>query len=130
MERKKAMYMGDALKELNSVEIGRRIRTQREAIHMTRDNLAEALGVTPKFVADIEYGDKGMSLQTLYKLMQVLNMSADFILQGDTNFSGEEGQTIRQIKENIMAPLSVCKEEELRCMEQITKYYVEALKHK
>ena len=60
------------LKEIDMKKMGKRIRTQREALHMTRAQLAARLGVSGKFVADIEYGDKGMSIQTLYRLTLIL----------------------------------------------------------
>lgn len=117
------------LKELCFPEIGRRLRAQRTALHLSREDVAESIGVTPKFISDIEYGSKGISLMTLYRLMQLYDMSADFIISGDTAEAGEEEtKTVKQIKENILAPLSVCGEEELRCMEQIAHYYVQALK--
>ena len=78
------------LKEINKKEMGERIRARREALHISRDELGKILGVTGKFISDIEYGDKGVSLKNLYKLKQVLNVSTDFILEGDhagTRFS-------------------------------------------
>ena len=115
------------LQELNHREIGKRIRNQREAMHLTRDELASELNVTAKFIADIEYGDKGMSMQTLYKLMQHLNLSADFILERDSLLVAEEDAEIRQLKENILVSLSVCNAQQLKCMEQIVRYYTEAI---
>ncbi|MCQ4638320.1 helix-turn-helix domain-containing protein [Anaerovorax odorimutans] len=115
------------LKEIDLKKMGRRIRTQREAIHMTRSRLAAKLGVSSKFVADIEYGDKGVSIQTLYRLSQILNLSADYILAGDKAVSGNEDPETERIKENIMGPLSACSVEQLKCMEQIARYYVEGI---
>ena len=39
---------------MNWESIGRRIRTQREAMGYTREQFAELLDVTPKFCSDIE----------------------------------------------------------------------------
>ena len=64
------------------VNIGKRIRTQREYLGFTREMLAEKIDVTPKFCSDIELGVKGMSVQTLCRLSEVLNLSADYILFG------------------------------------------------
>ena len=115
------------LKEIDMKKMGRRIRTQREAIHMTRTQLAAKLGVSSKFVADIEYGDKGVSIQTLYRLTQILNLSADYILAGDQAVGEGAAPEIERIKENILGPLSACSIEQLRCMEQIARYYVEGI---
>lgn len=62
--------------------IGIRIRNQREQFGYTREQFAEMLNVTPKFCADIELGNKGISVQTLCKISDVLKLSTDFILFG------------------------------------------------
>ena len=115
------------LKEIDLKRMGRRIRNQREAVHMTRAQLAAKLGVPGKFVADIEYGDKGVSIQTLYRLTQILNLSADYILAGDRAAGDAADPEVERIKENIMGPLSACSLEQLKCMEQISRYYVEGI---
>jgi transcriptional regulator with XRE-family HTH domain len=115
------------LKEIDLKGMGRRIRTQREAVHMTRVEVATKLGVSTKFVADIEYGDKGVSIQTLYRLTQILNLSADYILRGDSKAGDDRDPEVERIKENILGPLSTCTPDQLRCMEQIARYYVEGI---
>lgn len=64
--------------------IGARIRKQREQFGYTREVFAEKLGVTPKFCADIELGNRGMSIQTLCNISSVLKLSTDYILFGTT----------------------------------------------
>ena len=46
------------IKDLNRVEMGKRIRERRELLKMSRDELARRLDVTSKFIADLEYGKK------------------------------------------------------------------------
>ena len=67
---------------MNLESIGRRIRTQREAMGYTREQFAELLDVTPKFCSDIELGIKGMSVPTLCKISEVLQLTTDYILFG------------------------------------------------
>ena len=62
--------------------IGIRIRNQREQFGYTREQFAEMLNVTPKFCADIELGNKGMSVNTLCKISDILKLSTDYILFG------------------------------------------------
>ena len=64
---------------MNWESIGRRIRTQREAMGYTREQFAELLDVTPKFCSDIELGIKGMSVPTLCKISEVLQLTTDYI---------------------------------------------------
>lgn len=67
---------------MNWVEIGARIRSQREAFGYTRETFAEMLDFTPKFCADIELGKKDMSVPTLCRIASVLKLSTDYILFG------------------------------------------------
>lgn len=110
--------------ELRLSEIGRRIRNQREALHYTREQLGDMIGVTGKFLADIEGGMKGMSIQTLNKLATCLHLSTDFILGRDSAMLGEDEAELRQIKENIMATLSICDADNLNCFDQMARYFI------
>ena len=69
---------------LDFVLIGSRIRKQREFLGFTREYLAEQLSVSTNFCRDIEIGAKGMSVSTLIKLSNVLKLSIDYILFGET----------------------------------------------
>ncbi len=121
--------MSRELKEINKREMGARIRARREALNMSRNELAGYLSVTGKFIADIEYGDKGVSLKNLYKLMQVLGVSADFIIEvNGSEIPGDEKK--RKLSENIIGSLSVCSVRQLDCMEQIARLYVESIVNK
>ena len=116
-------------RELNKKEMGARIRARREALNMSRSELGKLLSVTGKFIADIEYGDKDVSLKNLYRLKQVLGVSADYILEGDeTYISADEKK--KRLSENIMGSLSVCSVQQLNCMEQIARLYVEGIVNK
>ena len=117
------------IKELDKKAMGLRIRLRREAIKMTREELAKLLSVSSKFVADIEYGNKGVSLKTLYKLRQILGVSADYLMAGEDIFASDEDKR-RMLSENIMGSLSVCSVQQLGCMEQIARLYVEGIVNK
>ncbi|MCB6477567.1 helix-turn-helix domain-containing protein [Emergencia timonensis] len=73
------------IKQLDLLQMGERIRRQRELHGMTRELLAEKLDVSTKFIADVERGSKGMSLQNFYLLIQILDISADYLLSGDAD---------------------------------------------
>ena len=72
------------MNELDYKAIGNRLRQQREFLGYTRDAVAEKLSVSVNFCRDIEIGAKGMSLQTLVKLSNILKLSTDYILFGET----------------------------------------------
>lgn len=68
-------------KSLN-IEVGRRIRKVREDLNLTREQLAEASEMTPRFLTCVENGQSGVSLESLKKLSASLRVSADYLLFG------------------------------------------------
>jgi len=109
--------------EMDLKAIGKRIRFQREQLHLTREALAEKLEVSAKFCADIEYGMKGMSMTTLHNLSGILNLSTDYILKGNHELSiGQEGN--RDMIESVVATLNSCNRIQLGRVEQLLKLFV------
>lgn len=109
---------GDCVSELDYKAIGLRIRHQREFVGYTRDNLAELLNVSTNFCRDIEIGAKGMSIQTLAKLSELLKLSVDYILFGRTP-NGESGA--------LISMLNSCKPEKRKYAEDLLKVFLLAL---
>ena len=111
-------------KLIDNKDVGRRIRIKRDNINMTRDKLAEAIDVTPKFIQDIEYGNKGMSIETLARLSEALGLTTDYILKGIVD---EEGQDIERqaVKNNILGSLKVYDNDQLKIMDQVCRLLVE-----
>jgi len=118
--------MAIELKELNKKEMGSRIRARREALGMSREDLAKRLSVTGKTIANIEYGEKGVTLKNLYKLKQVLGVSIDYLMEGDSRFMDSEDKR-KMISENILSSLSVCSDKELDRIEKVARLYVETI---
>ena len=48
------------LKEFDRVGMGVRIRLSRERANFSREQLSEHLDITPKFLSDIECGNRGL----------------------------------------------------------------------
>lgn len=46
--------------------IGERIRKHREELNMSREQLSEIMGITSKFLSDIEFGLRGFQLKTFF----------------------------------------------------------------
>lgn len=69
---------------------GIRIRDLREQNHYTREKLSEMADISPKFLYEIESGQKGFSADTLYRLAQALGTNADYILYGKYEKSTSE----------------------------------------
>ena len=122
------MAEGMELKELDRAAMGRRIRQRREVLGMSREDLARRLDVTSKFIADLEYGDKGTSVKNLYRLKQILGLSVDYLMDGDRSDLTEE-EPRRLLNENIMGSISVCNVKQLQVMEKIARLYIEGVIH-
>lgn len=86
------------MKELNYKKTGSRIRAQRELLEYTREQLAEKLDVSTKFCSDIELGVKGVSIQTLAKLPDLLNLPTDYILFGES----ETGNSVELLETLVL----------------------------
>lgn len=82
------------MNELNFKSIGKRIRTQRELFGYTREKLAEQLDVSSKFVSDIELGVKGVSIKTLAKITEILDINVDYLLFGNEYLDEVEQNTL------------------------------------
>ena len=61
---------------------GRRIKLQRKAFGLSQEDFAERIGRVPKFCADIERGQAGMSIETMLRICSLLKMSPNYLLLG------------------------------------------------
>lgn len=79
----------------NRLAAGDRLRTKRQALGMSQDEVAEKIERASKYYADIERGNCGMSIETLMALSDTLHMSLDYIIYGKTSSETElESHTI------------------------------------
>lgn len=69
-------------KNQRRIDIGQRIRTIRLQKHMTQAYFAESLDISINFLSELENGKKGLSEETIYKICQFCNISADYLLYG------------------------------------------------
>ena len=106
------------MKNLNLLEIGNRVRKQREILSYSREELAETLDVSTKFCADIELGVKGMSIHTLSKLSQILHISTDYILFG---------KNTETTPNNLSEIISQLPKEKIKYAEDILSSFVKAI---
>lgn len=73
---------------MNRQEIGGRIRSLRESRGFKRERAAQCLGITPRYLYDIELGNKGFSIDLLIAMAEVFGVSTDYILLGQCNNVG------------------------------------------
>lgn len=65
--------------------IGKRIKSAREKKMLTQEQLAEQVNLSPMHISVIERGNKLPRLETLIKIANVLDVSADTLLQDVVN---------------------------------------------
>ena len=64
------------------MSLGQRIRKRRQILKVTRQELAEALRVTPQHISVIEQDKRTPSVLFLAKLAEELGVSIDYIVSG------------------------------------------------
>ncbi len=108
--------------ELNRT-VGNQIRLMRQSRTITREMLAEQLGVSARFLADVEDGKVGISLATLNRLCQATGYSADYYL-GLTreSYNTQPSELIHKIKQ-IPSPY-------LPYLNGIMEEYLKTIQHK
>ena len=66
---------------VHKLTMGDRIREVRKEKGFTQERLAELLDISVEFVSHIERGSRLPSMQVFIKLIEVLNVSADYLLR-------------------------------------------------
>jgi transcriptional regulator with XRE-family HTH domain len=98
---------------VNYIEMGNRIKFEREKFGMSRDELSKILNISTNFLGQIERGERKMSINTLINLSDCLHISIDYLLydqvEVDTN-------------NNFLQSLSnKCSEREIKVIEEMIK---------
>jgi transcriptional regulator with XRE-family HTH domain len=68
--------------EYRAKDVGTRLRKLRQENRYSRKEIAERIGRSPKYYADIERGICGMSLETLIGLADIYHISLDYLVEG------------------------------------------------
>ena len=61
-------------------EIGQRILEKRRELGLSQEDLAGRTGLDRSFLSEIENGHKNISVNTLYRLAEAMNVSAAYLL--------------------------------------------------
>lgn len=83
------------MKDINVI-LGERIKLGRKANRLTREKLAEIIDVSPRFLAEVEAGKVGVSLQTLKNISIALSISSDYLLGLTNNENKNDADQIIQ----------------------------------
>jgi len=66
-------------------DLGNRIRKQRILMNLSREKLAEEIGVTTSYIGHIERGLRSASLETLVDIANRLQIGLDYLLSASLN---------------------------------------------
>ena len=78
--------------------LGNKLQKIRKSQGFTREKLAEKLGVSSRFLADVESGKVGVSVSTLKNIAIVTGVSTDFLL----DLTDESNSDIDEITNRIL----------------------------
>ena len=100
-------------------EIGKRIRTLREDMNISRETLSETANISPKFLYEIECGKKGLSALTLYEISKALNVCPDYLYNGETARGDSSG---------LVAMLETLDREKTKQLEQLIRFVIQMMR--
>ena len=66
---------------MTNIEFGKRLRKHRKDRKLTLDQMAELVELSPNYLGDIERGKKFPGTETLIRIVNVLDISADELLK-------------------------------------------------
>lgn len=90
---------------MDTKAVGQRIKAKREQKHLTQENLAELIDVSPNHISVIERGVKIPRLDTFVAIANALAVSADELLvdvvdQSAVNAASELSSAIEKLPQN------------------------------
>jgi transcriptional regulator with XRE-family HTH domain len=66
--------------------LGARIRAERRRREITQEKLAEMVDISVSFMGHVERGGRTLSIETLIKLANVLELSIEYLVGGEFNY--------------------------------------------
>lgn len=67
-------------------ELGKRIRAERRKHDLTQEQLAEMAEISESFMGHIERGGRTLSIETLVKISNALDLNIEYIICGEHNY--------------------------------------------
>lgn len=86
------------------MSINSRIKERREELGLTRNDLADIIGVTPSAIANYENGISSPKIELLYKLFNALKCDANYLYQDE----------MTTLSEHTNLPLSISEQEHIK----------------
>lgn len=89
------------------MDVGKRIKTLREAKDMTVNKLANTAGISQSFLRDIELGNKNPTIETISYFCDALNITlSDFFNDNDPEISPYLKSAIKKLDDHQQIKLA------------------------
>ncbi len=98
--------------------LGHIVKAARKNNDLTREQLAEKLGITPRYLMSIENENKKPSFDLLYRLIRVLDISSDSIFYPEKQYADP-------ITEQLVHKLRLCDERGLKIIQATLNTIIE-----
>lgn len=108
--------------ELDYKAIGKRIKVARIRMEITQEQLADRVSVSPTHLSNIETGSTRVSLTTIVKLANALNVTVDDLLCDNLV------KARPQFERDMQSLLDDCNDHEVRIAYKVAKAAVEAVR--
>ena len=107
------------LKETIPINVAKRVKSFRKDRGLTQEKLSEMLEVTPTFIAMIETGKTGISLETLIKISKALSVTPNDILQDYIQSYKED-----ELSEYIYNKITTMSDRDKKLMLKISEHFI------
>lgn len=108
--------------ELDYKAIGKRIKVARIRMEITQEQLADRVSVSPTHLSNIETGSTRVSLTTIVKIANALNVTVDDLLCDNLV------KARPQFERDMQSLLDDCNDHEVRIAYKVAKAAVEAVR--
>ncbi|MGD0921678.1 MAG: helix-turn-helix transcriptional regulator [Terriglobia bacterium] len=99
---------------------GKRVRAVRKAAKITQEEAAEAAGLNPKYLGEIERGEKRPSFEAILALAKALRVSPAVFFHFDREETDE-----KILRKRIEALLQKCRPQQLQQVYRVVKVMLE-----
>lgn len=82
---------------INLDKLGKVLKDARIDKGLTREQFAEIINITPRYLMSIENENKKPSYDLLFRLIRELNISADMIFYPELNNKNNESEQLRRL---------------------------------
>lgn len=85
---------------MDTKSLGKKLKSYRAKCGWTLDVCSEKIGISTRYLADIERGDKVPKLETFIQILNTVNASADDVLQDSlvVGYEAKSNDVVRKLE--------------------------------